>query len=100
MKRIAFAALAVLVSCQSYPDAAKEKFSESKSCPLAQVEARERKDLRASSFRAPGSPPSDVAADPARLKVWRDGDDQKRKSSDNIETVVEVNGCGFQVFYE
>ena len=96
---VALVALVALVGCQSLLDGAKETFANENTCPVERVEARERSDLRSSSFRASRTPPKDVAADPARLKMWQDKEETSRTSSDHLGSIVEVRGCEKHKFY-
>jgi hypothetical protein len=105
MKRVLIAIacaaiLATLTSCQSLTDGAREQFSQTNTCPLASVEARERNDLLPSNFRLPGKPPADILANPIRLKMWQEQDEKSRTGWDRVMTVIELRGCGVQGFYE
>jgi hypothetical protein len=91
--------LGALVGCQSVIDGAKEEFSKSNTCPLDRVEARERPELKASSFTAKQKPPADIAADPSRLKMWQEQQERSRTAGDGIGSIAEARGCGKQAFY-
>jgi hypothetical protein len=86
--------------CQSLMDGAKEDFSRAFTCPKQGVEARERKDITAYQLRTPKppSPSAEIAADPARLKMWEE-QQQKIRDFENSHSVVEVRGCGHARLY-
>jgi hypothetical protein len=91
--------LVVFAACQSLGDGAKETFSQANSCPLDRVEARERPDLKTPSARAP-DPPADIAADPARLRMWQEQQADRAARSDTGHHFVEARGCGKSVLYD
>jgi hypothetical protein len=95
----AISALAALVGCQSLLDGAKETFSNENTCPIERVEARERPELKASSFKAKRTPPADIAADPGRLAMWQKQEEASHTSSDGLGSIAEVRGCGKRAFY-
>ncbi len=88
--------LCLVVGCEhSVTDDAKEYFSAENTCPLERVEARERTDLKDSTFRTT-APPKDVAADPGRLAMWH----EQQASRDRVYRIVQVRGCDKHVVYE
>jgi len=92
-----------LAACQSLQRGAKEQFSKDVSCPVDLVESRERPDLHSSSFEAPSpgpQPPAAVAADPARLAVWRQNHTRDATASDGLNDIYEARGCDTQAFYK
>jgi len=92
-----------LAACQSLERGAKEQFSKDVSCPVDLVESRERADLQPSSFETPSTgpqPPAAVAADPARLAVWRQNHPQVTTASDGQNDIYEARGCDTQAFYK
>ena len=101
-------AVALVAGCQSPEGSAQETFSRANTCPPDRVQAKTRADLNPSSFVNTGTeePPKDIAADPARLKMWRDERAKRAASSEHSfdmtgkQHIVEVSGCGKHVFYE
>lgn len=91
--------LVVFCGCQSVGDGAKEQFSKDNTCPLDRVEVRERGELKPSQFTKPHDAPADIAADPGRLKVWRDEQARLAANDDNWGRIVEARGCDKHVFY-
>ena len=90
--------LVTLSGCKNLNEAAREEFSQANTCPMDRVEARERSDLKPSMFFPKLSPPTDIAADPGRLKMWQDEQDKQRAAADTSgDDVFEVRGCGKQV---
>src|SRR5512143_2823653 len=98
---VGFAAL-VLVACgknSSNPEAAREEFSKTYSCPKERITATVRSDLKAFDLMvgARDKPPADIAADKGRLAEW-----QKRQQSTedgyNRETVVQAKGCDHEEY--
>jgi hypothetical protein len=82
--------------CKGITTGAKEHFSKDFSCPEDRVEVRERADLHASDGKERDQPSKEIAADPARLKMWQAAQDSARASSDSDETIVEARGCGHE----
>ena len=93
-------AAASLVACQSLSDGAKSDFSGSFTCPLDRVEVRARPELHPSDWFEPRKPPSEVAADAGRLRLWQDEQDKQRAVIDRYHSIYEVRGCGHQSLYE
>jgi hypothetical protein len=48
-------------------DDVRKEFSQSNTCPVERVEARERPELKPSQLDRNSSPPAEIAADPGRL---------------------------------
>ena len=94
-------AAAAGTACTSYETAARESFSQSNSCPIAGVTAKERPDLSAFDliFGPPSKPPADVAADPARLALFQKKHDDTKKAWDRSTYPYEVAGCNEKLFY-
>jgi hypothetical protein len=90
--------LFALCGCQSVTDGAKQQFSEDHTCPLERIEVRARPELKPSQFRSP-SAPAEVAADPARLRLWQAKQAELAENVDSWGEIVEVRGCGVQLFY-
>jgi hypothetical protein len=82
-------------------DSAKENFAKEFTCPDDRVEARVREDVTATQLagRKEPAPPAVVAADPARLALWRK-EQSEREERDNRDHVVEVRGCGHEQTYK
>jgi len=75
----------LLASCATYEGTARSAFVHDASCPADRVTVA-RAQLPA--------PPADVAADPARLALWKD-DAEKR-----AEHRIVVTGCGQERRYD
>lgn len=93
------AALAVvLAGCgKAQLKAVREEFSRSKSCPVEQVEARARTDLKESDFTSWPKPPADIAGDSARRAVWEKNLQEQKDGLDRQSNVYEAKGCGQHV---
>jgi hypothetical protein len=79
--------------------AAREEFTKSYSCPAASVTATPRKDLKAYDLQVGAStPPSEVAAAPARLAEWKKEQESVKSGYDRM-SVVQASGCGHSVYY-
>ena len=90
----------VLGTACSNESVARETFSRERSCPLDGITAKEHPEISAYGLtHAKAQPPPDIAADPARLAVWKANEDQSKKQIDNIRTVVEVAGCNEKAYY-
>ena len=98
---VALLGLALIGGCQSVTDGAKAEFSKSNTCPLDRVELRERPELKASDFKKKATPPDEIAADPARLKMWeqKQQQDTARDANDGLGTFVELRGCDQHAYY-
>jgi hypothetical protein len=80
--------------------AAREKFAKDRSCPLEGVTAKPRPDLSAHDLTfSKSTPPPEIAADAARLRLWQAEEDKKKKSWDDATTLFEVSGCKEKAFY-
>jgi hypothetical protein len=80
-------------------NAAQEEFTKTYSCPLASVTATPRSDLKAYDLQVGASaPPSEIAADPARLGEWKKQEASIRSGYDRM-SVVQTSGCGHSVYY-
>ncbi len=88
------------VACQSLSDGAKETFSKSFTCPIDRVEVRARPELHPSDWFKPRKPPTDIAADPERLKMWQAEQDKLRTVWDPYHSIYEARGCGHQSLFE
>jgi hypothetical protein len=102
-KRIAvlglLVAAAIQIACHSLSDGAKSYFSSEFTCPMDRVDVRPRPDLHPSDWSTLRTPPSEIASDPARLKMWRDEQDRLRRYADS-DPMFEVQGCGHHVLYD
>jgi len=88
------AAALVLAGCQSLESGAREDFSSANTCPLERVEARKRTDLRPSDLKGQKTPSKEIAADPDRLRMWRDEQATLAAQANDGHEVIEVRGCG------
>ena len=104
---LAFVAVLVL-SAGSVQTAAKEKFSFAFTCPAESIEVRDRSDIKPSDFKFKDPPPlpsPEVAADPARLALWRERNPDRRSDFDfdnflDIDnSVEEARGCNRKAMY-
>jgi hypothetical protein len=90
----------VLCACGSPKDAAREEFGRQWSCPLEQVQATPKPDVRWSTLAlrpAVTEPSPEVKADPARLAKWKkDQEDSYAPLREALDTfdVFSVTGCG------
>ncbi len=85
-----------VTGCKGVATGAKEHFSKDFSCPEDRVEVRERPDLHPSDGKTPETPSKEIAADPARLKMWQAAQDSARASTDSNDTIIEARGCGHE----
>jgi hypothetical protein len=103
LKRIAvfgpLVAAVIQIACHSLADGAKSYFSTEFTCPMDRVEVRPRPDLHPSDWSKPRRPPSEIASDPGRLKMWQDEQDKLRRYADS-DPMFEVQGCGHHVLYD
>jgi hypothetical protein len=95
--RLALAAL-LTCGCDSVLDGSKRNFSSEFTCPIERVDAHPRPDLHPSSLEG-ASPPADIAADPGRLKMWRDRQAKSNELRDSNDDIFELTGCGHHVLY-
>jgi hypothetical protein len=104
LKRIArvlilFVSLGEL-ACQSLNEGARSDFSTSFTCPIERVEVRARPELHPSHWLKARTPPSELASDAGRLRMWQDGQDKLRASVDQYHSIYEARGCGHHALYE
>jgi hypothetical protein len=104
MSRHALCTLAVFAAllaggCKNVVEGAKDEFSKEFTCPLDRVEARARPELHRSDLESQPTPPKDIAADPARLKMWQEQQAKVNAARDSQDDIVELRGCGHQVLY-
>ena len=88
------------LACQSLDEGARVDFSTSFTCPIERVEVRARPELHPSHWFQARTPPSEVASDPGRLRLWQDEQDKLRTSSDQYHAIYEARGCGHHALYE
>jgi hypothetical protein len=103
MRRVACLGVVLMafgLACESLGDGARADFSKSFTCPLDRVEVRARPELRPSDWLERRIPPSEVASDPGRLRMWQDEQEKLRTSVDKYHSIYEARGCGHQVLYE
>lgn len=87
----------VVVACTSVPEGAKEYFSDKNTCPLDQVQVRARAELKPHDVmhsKPDKAPPRDIAADPARLAMWQQKQDEAAQLDNAFCDVYEASGCG------
>jgi hypothetical protein len=96
-----FTALLASTGCTSLETGAREEFSKEFSCPADRVEVTPRPDLKSFEviFGPRSAPPSDIAADPGRLEVWRKRQDELEGNWNRGGTVFQVRGCSHDVIY-
>ncbi len=105
---LSIASSGLAIAACSSASQARADFAQSYTCPPERVavtswpSAAQREHY--SSVRAPTaqpSPPPDVAADPARLRMWQTEREAKRKQEEEVSSCdgYEVTGCGQQHFY-
>ena len=104
LKRIA-CALAVLMAlcqlaCHSLSEGPKAEFSKKFFCPPERVEVRARPELHPHDWFQPKTPPSEIASDPERLRMWQDQQEKVRTAFDKYHSIFEAHGCGHQSLYE
>jgi hypothetical protein len=93
-----FASLSILLGCKGSQQGAREYFSRTHSCPVEQVQAKARSDVKHSDFSSWPTPPADVAADPNRRAVWEKNLQEQKDGLDRQSSVFEVSGCGRSVY--
>jgi hypothetical protein len=81
-------------SCTALPNGTRDEFSEKFSCPNDAITSKARKDVQASEFEKPNTPPAEIAADPARLAVW-----QANQPQPWTVEFFELTGCGHHVLW-
>ena len=93
---------ALLASCQSLPDGAKEEMAARWTCPPERITTVTREDLVAGELMAAATtpePPPEVAADPGRLAYFRE---EQKKHAEKVAdayssfVVIEAKGCDHQ----
>jgi Sel1 repeat len=85
--------LALATGCTSYDTAARAQFAASAPCPADKVTVTSRPGDPV----APSNPPPEIAADPGKLAVWRQGDEERRQ--DAAATIYIAKGCGLEKHY-
>jgi hypothetical protein len=97
---LALALLVLVAGCKTLEEGAREAYSRDQSCPVERVTvvARSDVDLYAKTFGTPTAPP-DVAADPARRKVWEANQATARDAYRQRNSAFEAAGCGKTVLY-
>jgi hypothetical protein len=92
--------IALVTSSCSTESAALKTFAKSVSCPPDRIEVRKRPDVVPHSIAEQSgvlaSPSPDVAADPVRLRYWKQQRADLYRRVDDFFTVYEVRGCGVQ----
>ncbi|MGH7285717.1 MAG: tetratricopeptide repeat protein [Polyangiaceae bacterium] len=88
-----FIAISFTIGCQASDNSARAKFAETSACPANKVVVTEEKGAPL----PPAPPPPDVAADPGKLAVWKQEDQDRRESA--AATVYVAKGCGQEKSY-
>lgn len=93
---ISLAVLAVLglVGCTNQDKAVREDFSRQNTCPMEQVQAKRRADVRPSALINWPAPPGEIVGDPARVALWEKNQQTQKEGYDRPASVYEVKGCG------
>jgi len=101
---------ASLGGCKSQEEQARDEFSEEFSCPASRIEVRELEGVTPYDVRqkynptAKPQPPAEIAADPERLAIWEEKEEEKRRASQREpgfgSNVFEATGCGETITYE
>ncbi len=87
-------AIFIYKSFTALPKQTREEFSEQYSCPIDSITSKARSDIQAAQFEKPVTPPAEVAADPARLAVWKSNQPQPWSVD-----FFELTGCGHHVLW-
>jgi hypothetical protein len=89
----------------------RTNFSQAITCPEGRIEVSPRTDLAAEEVPwalggsyppSAADPPADVAADPERLRLWRDRREASERDAREQRAKLRVyvaSGCGTTVFY-
>ena len=72
----------------------RAEFSQKFSCPVDKITLAKRPDVAVAQFEHARTPPADIAADPARLAVWK-SNQPKGWPVD----FFELTGCGHHVLW-
>jgi hypothetical protein len=92
--------IALVASSCSTESVALKAFAKSVSCPPDRIEVRKRPDVAphtiAEQSGVLASPSPDVAADPVRLRYWKQQRADLDRRLDDFFTVYEARGCGVQ----
>jgi hypothetical protein len=101
MRTLALVALVLVAGCSGPVtlDDVRKEFSQSNTCPIDRVEARERLELKPSQLDWSPDPPREIAADPGRLQMWQAERDKQNAYTDGRDHVFEARGCGTQTLY-
>jgi hypothetical protein len=85
-----------LAGCMSLSEGASRFFSARYTCPAGRLSVVKRNDLppRVLFGAKPSPPPAEVAADPERMKLWRQNQADTLAALDDTGTTYEVDGCG------
>lgn len=98
------AVAALLAACTGREGAARNLFEQTWTCPADRIEARREEGLTLADLRPPEheTPPAEIAADAARLALWRERRQEalaSRRRFDERYHVYEVSGCGHRARY-
>lgn len=101
---VLLAVAALLAACTGREGAARDLFEQTWTCPADRIEARRVEGLTLADLRPPAheTPPAEVAADAARLALWREQQQEAQASRRRLDEryhVYDVSGCGHQARY-
>jgi hypothetical protein len=102
MGRYAFALLIAGCGTMNLPDAASQIFSSSVTCPPERVVIKARPDVAPTTVLpapAMAPAPAEIAADPERMKLWRQQHDTAPDFGRLNAKVFEATGCGHHALY-
>jgi hypothetical protein len=96
---IVIAATSVRVACRSDETNARDQFASRFTCPAERITVTLRKDLTAVDLEyRTEAPPSEVAADPRRLELWKKEQARTAAEYDGM-SVVQARGCDHELFF-
>lgn len=99
-RAVVLVSAALTTACSSYETIARESFADTRSCPIAGVKAVEHPEISGHDLIfGTSKPPADIAADPARLAIWKDKDAKSKKLWDETTKVFLVTGCNESTYY-
>lgn len=81
-------------SFTALPSRTIDEFSEKFSCPNDSITSKKRPDVDVAQFEKAATPPPEVAADPARLAVWK----SHQPGAWDVD-FFELEGCGHHVLW-
>ncbi len=94
------ASLLVVLGCNSMQGTVRSTFSLTYYCPRQAIVVTPRPDVKPHTVLVRrDSPPAEVASDPARLRLWRNLEQQNEAWSDADHDVFDASGCGHEERY-